>query len=65
MWVGGYVACSLSAYLPVKSCFFLCFFSSAMWYIARIYKNLSADLSRCYVDRTDGRIASYRRLTPP
>ena len=32
---------------------------------ARIYKNLSGDLSRRYVDRTGGRIASYRRLTPP
>ena len=32
---------------------------------AWIYKNLSGDLSRRYVERTGGRIASYRRLTPP
>ena len=32
---------------------------------ARVYNNLNVDLSRCYVDRTGGRIASYRRLTPP
>ena len=32
---------------------------------ARIYKNLSGDLSRCYVDRTGGRIASYSALPHP
>ena len=46
-----------------KSCFFLMFlFIHCV--AARIYKNLRCDLSRCYVDRTGGRIASYRRLTP-
>ena len=40
-------------------------FLSIRYVVARIYKKRSANLSRCYVDRTGGRIASYRRLTPP